>query len=222
MRSLSLFASAALAAIAAASFTHSASAASAAYCALYAREYAAARVTAAATDNALSARQRLEDQAFSRCLNLDVEPEFPATSVYYGETTEDVIGVTPDVAEGDASFDDETPVAAEPVAAPVVAAKRSQPRPKPKTIAPPAVATTAPPASQDNPLRSANGEPVVAYNASPSDGSPLVVIGTQNAAPAAHDSDWNDWCRSHYPNSFDPKTGTVLPIGTKTRVVCPR
>lgn len=149
-----------------------ANAASAAYCALYAREYATARVAAVETDNALSARQRLEDQAFSRCLNLDVEPEFPATSVYYGQTTDDVIGVTPDIAEGDASFDDETPAAVDPPTQPAVAVNTTPVRkPTPKND---------------------------------------------------HDAGWNAWCQSHYPNSFDPKTGTVLPFGGSSRVICPR
>ncbi len=74
-------------------FTGRSEAASPGYCALYAREYAAARIARADDSSLLGARQRLEDQAFTHCLNLDVEPEFPATSVYYGSTAEDLVGV---------------------------------------------------------------------------------------------------------------------------------
>lgn len=154
-----------------------AAAASAAYCALYAREYAGARVASSDLDNALSARQRLEDQAFSRCLNLDVEPEFPATSVYYGAAVEEIIGVTPEMAEGDASFDDETPVAADPA-----------PKPKTQVVA-----------SNATPARSGDGGKLKAWS-----------------------PEWRDWCASHYPNSFDPKTGTVLPFDSTTRAFCRR
>jgi hypothetical protein len=156
-----------------------ASAASAAYCALYAREYAGARVVSADADNALSARQRLEDQAFSRCLNLDVEPDFPASSVYYGAALEEVIGVMPEVAEGDASFDDETPVAAAPA-----------PAPKPKPQAQVAANTTP---------KSGDGGKLKAWS-----------------------PEWLQWCADHYPNSFDPATGTVLPMGATARAFCKR
>ena len=61
----------------------SAWAASPAYCALYAREFA--RLAAAApvtpdTPDALLARQ---DQAYYRCLNLDEEPRLPSASAYF-------------------------------------------------------------------------------------------------------------------------------------------
>jgi hypothetical protein len=106
-----------------------ASAASPAYCALYAREYAIARIGAAAAD-AAPALQRLQDQAYYRCLNQDEEPEFPTTSVYFGAPVEDIIGDVggpfQDIGEGDASAGDETLVA------PTVVAK---PKPKPKKIA---------------------------------------------------------------------------------------
>lgn len=32
--------------------------------------------------------------------------------------------------------------------------------------------------------------------------------------------EWKAWCAAHYPNSFDAKTGTVLPFGGK-RTLCP-
>lgn len=79
-------------------------AASPAYCALYAREYAAARIGMPSEDQAAGARQRVEDQAYYRCLNLDDEPEFPTTSAYFGtEDTDQAIGGPFEViSEGDA------------------------------------------------------------------------------------------------------------------------
>jgi hypothetical protein len=152
-----------------------ADAASPGYCALYAREYAVARIASDAGDNALSARQRLEDQAFTRCLNLDVEPEFPATSVYYGASAEDVAGA---VAEGDANPGDLTPV--DPTPAPKPQSKRQ----------------------------------VVASNA------PVPPAGISRVDLKIGTDAWRNWCASHYPNSFDPTTGTVLPFDSQKREVC--
>lgn len=69
-----------------------ASAASPAYCALYAREYAGARVGSPVTTEDASALQRVEDQAYYRCLNQDEAPQFPATSAYFGAPLEDITG----------------------------------------------------------------------------------------------------------------------------------
>jgi hypothetical protein len=108
-------------------------AASPAYCALYAREYAISRIGPEGTGSAAPALQRVQDQAYYRCLNQDEDPEFPTTSAYFGAAVEDITGETADVGgpfqdvgEGDASAGDETPV--EP--APVV-----KPKPKPKKLA---------------------------------------------------------------------------------------
>jgi hypothetical protein len=95
-------------------------AASPGYCALYAREYAAARVGTPLPQDASSALQRLGDQAYYRCLNMDQEPEFPATSAYFGASEEEILGETAsatdvggplqDIGEGDAAVGDETAV----------------------------------------------------------------------------------------------------------------
>lgn len=66
-----------------------ASAASPAYCALYAREYAsqfALPATAASADS-----MRLQDQAYYRCLNLDEDPAFPTTSAYFGADADAIL-----------------------------------------------------------------------------------------------------------------------------------
>lgn len=79
-----------------------ATAASPAYCALYAREYASQfeLPSTAATGDSI----KVQDQAYYRCLNLDEDPALPTTSAYFGEDTEailsgnDAAGLT---AEGD-------------------------------------------------------------------------------------------------------------------------
>ena len=32
--------------------------------------------------------------------------------------------------------------------------------------------------------------------------------------------EWRDWCAEHFPNSFDPKTGTIMPYKTGVREPC--
>jgi hypothetical protein len=32
--------------------------------------------------------------------------------------------------------------------------------------------------------------------------------------------EWRAWCSQHFPNSFDPKTGTVVPYKTGVRTTC--
>jgi hypothetical protein len=99
-----------------------AEAASPAYCALYAREYAAQFTTGSNADAAMASDYRIQEQSYYQCLNMDVEPPFPETSVYFGEDAKDVLGGAvvgaPDdtVAQGDASAGDE--IAPVPVAKP--------------------------------------------------------------------------------------------------------
>lgn len=78
-----------LAAAAALTCFSAAYAASPAYCALYAREYALQFVEPATVPSA--AAQKVQDQAYYRCLNLDENPEFPMTSAYFGADTEDLL-----------------------------------------------------------------------------------------------------------------------------------
>lgn len=37
---------------------------------------------------------------------------------------------------------------------------------------------------------------------------------------ATGSSQWRDWCAEHFPNSFDPQTGTILPYGKDEREPC--
>lgn len=70
----------------------SAHAASPAYCALYSREYTAQFATGSHSDAAAASEYRIQEQAYSQCLNMDVEPPFPDTSVYAGASVEDILG----------------------------------------------------------------------------------------------------------------------------------
>jgi hypothetical protein len=88
----------------------SASAASPAYCALYAREYTAQFTTGSDSDPAMASEYRILEQAYYQCLNMDIEPEFPDTSVYFGAGLDDILGglggPLEGIAEGDTSLDD--------------------------------------------------------------------------------------------------------------------
>ena len=65
-----------------------------AYCALYAREYASAKIDSPVTTDDVAALERLQDQAYFRCLNADNEPPFPETSAYFGASMGDIAGDT--------------------------------------------------------------------------------------------------------------------------------
>jgi hypothetical protein len=32
--------------------------------------------------------------------------------------------------------------------------------------------------------------------------------------------EWKAWCQEHFPNSFDPETGTIVPNSTGVRTAC--
>jgi hypothetical protein len=98
-----------------------ASAASPAYCALYAREYANQMVQAGAPAGMAVS---VEDQAYYRCLNQDEDPALPTASAYFGTDVDGTGDGSLDViSEGDASEGDT-------VAAPDVT---DQPMPKAHT-----------------------------------------------------------------------------------------
>lgn len=87
-----------------------ASAASPGYCALYAREYAASKISAPIAGDAVGALQRVQDQSYYRCLNQDVEPAFPETSAYFGADVDEIFGggiggPFAQIEEGDAAGD---------------------------------------------------------------------------------------------------------------------
>jgi len=162
----------------------SALAASPAYCALYAREYAVARIGPVSSDQSASASKRVEDQAYFRCLNLDDEPEFPATSAYSGASVEDLDGGASgpfqDIAEGDTDTNDNADVG-------TTTASIAPLTPPATPLAPPAAAAYA-------------------------SGAKLKTTGLVAWSPG-----WLTWCKSHFPHSFDAKTGFVVPVGEPKR-----
>lgn len=168
-------------------------AASPAYCALYAREYASARVDMTAGDQAEGARQRVEDQAYYRCLNLDDEPEFPTTSAYFGtEDTDQAIGGPFEaISEGDADVGDSTPIDTDPNATaaagtPADPAPVVKPKPKPTQVA-------------------ASGG---------SSGK-----GPASSGLTPWSDEWLAWCKAHY-KSFNATTGMVVTLSGDRRM-CP-
>ena len=197
------FASLFVASIFAAGSISPASAASPAYCALYAREYSAARIGPVTSDADESASKRVEDQAYFRCLNLDDEPEFPASSAYAGASVEDLDGGASgpfqDIAEGDTDSSDDADVSS--------------------SVAPAVKATGA-----------AKAAAAVASGgmAAPTQNAPIIVAAAAASAYAsgaklpgtgliAWSDPWLTWCKSHFPHSFDPKTGFVVPVGEPKR-----
>lgn len=108
-----------------------ASAASPAYCALYAREYANQFEVQAVSPDATALL--VQDQAYYRCLNLDEDPEFPATSAYFGADFEAILSgeaAATVVSEGDTSAAEiiEPPAEPEVVEKPKRVASASVPR----------------------------------------------------------------------------------------------
>ena len=92
----------------------SAPAASPAYCALYAREYANQMVEVGAPA-AMAAG--VQDQAYYRCLNQDEEPALPTASAYFGADIGDAAGGSPStIPQGDISPEDEAAISADPAA----------------------------------------------------------------------------------------------------------
>jgi hypothetical protein len=156
-----------------------AEAAAPAYCALYAREYANQFTNAAGQP--AGAEQRIQDEAYYKCLNMDQEPELPSTSAYSGTDLDataeggpleplppDALAVTEP--QGDAGGD--------AVDAPAAVTD------KPKPAAPP--------------KRKYTGSGLVAWS-----------------------PEWKTWCGTHFPRSFDEKTGTIIPAdGSGKRVFC--
>lgn len=147
-----------------------AAAASPAYCALYAREYANQMVQEGA---AAGIAVRVQDQAYDRCLNQDDDPALPTASAYFGADVDGQGGSLETISQGDISEADEV-------------------------AAPAQNALTATPVAASTRRTGRRG------------GSGL----------AAWTPEWVAWCARHFPNSFDPETGTIVPYKTYQRQFC--
>lgn len=76
----------------------------------------------------------------------------------------------------------------------------------------PDVAVEAPSAPQDNLEQTNWGEMAVSQ--------PKGTDDSVNSGLPVGSAEWATWCRKHYPRSFDPATGTVVPSATGVRTAC--
>ena len=89
--------------------------------------------------------------------------------------------------------------------------------PKPKSALSALVDVFFPPAPQAKPAAATQAAaPVQVAQASASTYPP----GYHGSGQAAWTPEWKSWCARNFPNSWDPKTGTVLNHGSDTRELC--
>jgi hypothetical protein len=157
-----------------------ASAASPAYCALYAKEFA--RHAAFDSQGALPP-ELIHDRAYHKCLNLDDEPVLPTA---YTDPTTDGGRFVLDQGSADSGLDDT--FAAEPAVDEQVAEE-------------PKAEQTAALESDPQPARKRTGT-------------------WSGSGYAMWSPEWEAWCSEHFPKSFDPATGTIIPYKTGVRSEC--
>jgi hypothetical protein len=152
-------------------------AASPAYCALYAREYANLFTEAAGQKQ--GSEQHIQDEAYYHCLNQDEDPQLPRTSAYFG-----------------------TELDAPAVGGPL----------EPLTDSATASTTDAP-AKAATDAKSA--KPAGTQQADATPGKRRRGSGKEPWTP-----EWLAWCKDHFPNSFDEKTGMIVPYKTNNEQFC--
>lgn len=203
-----------------------ASAASPGYCALFAKKF----VELAAKDGQTPPSQLMRDRAYHKCLNLDNEPPLPSA---YTDPATDGNGRPFIIDDGSATaVVDETitnpPAIADPAAqssapaAPAVeetAVLQAEPQPDAEATAKPQRA-----------LRSWMSGFVGKFRRAPSpSSSPPSSPSPPPVREASVTGDWGRtmtaaeraaWCAEHFPRSYDPTTGTVIPYKTGIRTKC--
>jgi hypothetical protein len=165
-----------------------ASAASPAYCALYAREFAASKISAPIAGDAAGAVQRVQDQAYYRCLNQDEDPAFPETSAYFGAEIDQIYGDTIEQGDAAGAIPDQPVTAADAVATTGTAGGDP--------------GAAAAPAAQAKPIRTAT-----AASGRKKGGSGLEQWSDE----------WVSWCKDHY-RSFNETTGMVLTLSHERKM----
>jgi hypothetical protein len=214
--------------------TVTATAASPAYCALYAREYAIDTVQPAA---ALGLRQSVEDQAYYRCLNQDEDPPLPTASAYF-----DAPQLRTRVPASPVVTSTAAPTRVEAGRSSPVAAAPGTASPEPTGLAPswigwirsnvgkragvaqgePAVtgSTAAPSKAAGNPNPPPSPQPTVRTVANAALAGPKPVYKGSGFQPWT--AEWAAWCAKYFPRSWDPETGTVVHGSSTTgeRVLC--
>jgi hypothetical protein len=191
-----------------------ASAASPTYCALYAKEFAKLAI---AEGMAGIAQQRIHKRAYHICLNTDDEPALPTS---YAEATSSGTGgpFVVDKQQSSANTD----------ATPAAAAAVAQPEGKKQAAGKAPVEPTTTLAPEPQPAQK---------NASTTPATPLARVAglvwnlKDPKRPTASASilggsglpmwspEWETWCKERFPNTFNPKTGTVR-IGSGPRIKC--
>lgn len=170
------------------------------YCALYAREYAN-QFTAAAGEKPGS-EPKIQDEAYYRCLNMDQDPQMPATSAYSGISLDKS-------AQGGPLVPVPTSKAAP---AQDTAAAADTPGPADTASPTPAAAAATPPAAAPATKTADSGG--AADNGS-TKGRSYIPKGLQPWTPK-----WQAACKKYFPNSFNEKDGTIVPHGSPKRVFC--
>ncbi len=169
-----------------------------AYCALYAREYA--NQFAAAAGEKPGSEEKIQDEAYYRCLNLDQAPEMPTTSAYFGTSVDTA-------AEGG-------PL--EPVSS-ATAPDTAAAAPVTETAATPATDTSAAPAGEVKAAQPAAAAPPKPPTRT-ADSTPSGRSYTGGKKPWT--PEWLAACKKYFPNSFNEKDGTILRHGTSKRELC--
>lgn len=171
------------------------------YCALYAREYAN-QFTAAAGEKPGS-EPKIQDEAYYRCLNMDQDPQMPATSAYSGTSLDPSAqgGPLEPVPAGQTVATQETAAA---IATTAVPAATASPAPPATSAAPPAVAPAMKTADSGS-----------ATDGGSTKGRSYIPKGIDPWTPK-----WQAACKKYFPNSFNEKDGTIVPHGSPKRVFC--
>jgi hypothetical protein len=229
--------------------TVAASAASPAYCALYAREYAIDAVQPAA---AVGLRQSVEDQAYYRCLNQDEDPPLPTASAYFAapERIGPRTGIPPGLDPTSTGSIQPDPARSEPARTEPsrAAAAPAKPAASPPAGPPPAAeqapqgggpswfrwirdnaakvaenATTPPPAQGAAPAAVPAPRPTVQPTVTKiaDAGASATKAPYKGSGLTAGTPEWVTWCAKNFPRSWDPATGTVVHgSGNGERVQC--
>ncbi len=148
-------------------------------------------LVASPQDLTIQQPQTLRERAFYECLNMDDEPPLPV----HGRVLS--VEATSELAFIDAMSQESglLPIDAEPVREAEQAAK-AEPIDTAGSVAA---------------LKETENETAAMARQEPKP----IITGLKVGSP-----EWEAWCSKHYPNSFDAKTGTVVPNSTGQRTKC--
>ena len=163
-----------------------------AYCALYAREFANHVFQQETVDGTTV---RIQDRAYYHCLNQDEVPELPIRSAYFDDGT-----MSEATARSIWQF---------------MRASNLTAMSYDEYLATLDIDLRGPQADVHQHDDISAGGPITASaTATP----PETRIGRSRRTPWT--TEWVAWCSSHYPNSFDPETGLIVPLDTLEPELC--